>query len=276
MSALDQALGYSARWPVFPTNLVRRANGKLDKVPCIKQWGEAASRDLAQIESWWHRWPDAVISIPTGKPSGVIVLDIDVKDGRNGFDRLGELGKAILPETPIAHTASGGVHLYFARTEIEIRNSAGERGLGLGLDIRGDGGQVVLPSTNSGYWWDPHWNFDTVEPMSAPAWLGHRQHAHKVEPANGHGFSPQTALRESCDRIRCAADGQKHDVLNREAFRIGTLVAASLLRRNEAWNDIEAATAALIAISGADRSRTWKDLTDAFDDDLVAPRRAAQ
>jgi hypothetical protein len=169
----------------------------------------------------------------------------------------------------------GGVHVYFARTEFEIRNSAGEKGLGLGLDIRGDGGQVVLPSKNSGYWWDPHWNFDTVEPIPAPFWLGHRTRPapSRVTVQNGQSFSPTRALRQACDRIRSAADGSKHDVLNREAFRAGTLVSAGLLRRDETWNDLQAATAALIATSNAEPPRTWKFLAIAFNAGLSAPRR---
>ena len=34
--------------------------------------------------------------------------------------------------------------------------------LGPGLDVRGDGGYVILPSSGSGYTWDPLLNFDTV------------------------------------------------------------------------------------------------------------------
>jgi Bifunctional DNA primase/polymerase, N-terminal len=149
-----EAFGYAqlCKWPIFPTRLVRCADGKLDKIPCIKDWPNAASTDPAQIKAWWRRWPDAVISIPTGERTGVIILDVDVWDDRNGFDTLADLGKSILPETPISHTPSGGVHIWFARTDVAIRNSAGTKGLGVGLDIRGDGGQVVVPSPQSGYW----------------------------------------------------------------------------------------------------------------------------
>jgi hypothetical protein len=158
MTAAEQALAYARDrgWPVFPTELVRRPDGTLDKVPCVK-WAKneadrvaVDARNPDRIKSWWRRWPDAAISVPTGRRSGIVVLDIDVKQGRNGFDTLAELGKAMLPATPIAHTPSGGTHVYFARTELEIRNSAGGKGLGLGLDIRGDGGAIVLPSANSG------------------------------------------------------------------------------------------------------------------------------
>jgi hypothetical protein len=37
------------------------------------------------------------------------VLDVDVKRAEaNGFDSLEDLGHSILPETPMAHTESGG------------------------------------------------------------------------------------------------------------------------------------------------------------------------
>src|SRR5947209_1074467 len=86
-SPLAIALAYAQDrgWPIFPTRLVRRPDGTLNKLPCIK-WGTGASRDPAVIRQWWERWPDAVISIPTGMPSGIVVLDIDCKSGRNGFD----------------------------------------------------------------------------------------------------------------------------------------------------------------------------------------------
>ena len=43
-----------------------------------------ATHDPEQIESWWSQWPDANIGIATGEISGLLVLDIDEKNG--GFD----------------------------------------------------------------------------------------------------------------------------------------------------------------------------------------------
>jgi hypothetical protein len=49
------------------------------------------------------------------------------------------LGFAILPETPMAHTASGGLHLYFAPPEaVEIACTEGERGKGIGPGLDTD------------------------------------------------------------------------------------------------------------------------------------------
>jgi hypothetical protein len=64
--------------------------------------------------------------MPTGRISGRVVLDIDVKsDAANGFDSLDDLGLAIPPATPMVHTASGGLHVYFRSPDRELRNSAG-------------------------------------------------------------------------------------------------------------------------------------------------------
>jgi putative DNA primase/helicase len=278
MTPVEQALAYAERWPVFPTALVRRANGKTDKVPLVK-WAKAEAdraavdaRDPALIRRWWRRWPDAVISLPTGSRSGIVVLDIDVKEDRNGFDTLADLGAAILPDTPIAHTPSGGVHVYFAcHAAVEIRNSQGGKGLGIGLDVRGEGGQVVLPGPG-GYWWDPHWNFETVAPVSAPRWIGHRE-KRKAPVGRSGAFDPAAILRTACDNIRGAGAGERHEVLNREAYSIAGLVAAGELDHGTARHSLEAAALAMAASTGGDRIKAAADLDDAFRDGLRAPRR---
>ena len=57
------------------------------------------------------------------------MLDIDIKDDRrNGFDALADLGYSILPDTPMAHIGSAGLHLYFSPGSHDIRNTNGERG----------------------------------------------------------------------------------------------------------------------------------------------------
>jgi Bifunctional DNA primase/polymerase, N-terminal len=271
-ATIAMALDYATRrgWPIFPCSTT--------KVPLVREWGRVATTDSVQISAWLRRWPDALIAMPTGVRPGLVVLDIDVKAGRNGFDTLGEFGLAILPDTPLVHTRSGGVHVYFARhPRVEIRNSEGAKGgLGVGLDVRGDGGLVILPTPASGYWWDPHWNFDTVAPYPAPAWLGHKNKPKTVELRSGKQFNPHRALHESCNLIRSAPDGEKHSILNCEAFRVATLVASRLLDRDDAWRDLQAATAALIATSNADPHKTWKFLDVAFRDGLNAPRRASR
>jgi hypothetical protein len=284
MTPLDQALAYAERWPVFPTGLIPRSDGTFDKVPLVK-WAKdpkdraaVDARDPVTIARWWLRWPDAAISIPTGARSGVIVLDIDVKKGRNGFDTLADLGKSILPDTPIAHTPSGGVHVYFAcNKQVEIRNSAGVKGLGTGLDVRGDGGQVVLPGPG-GYWWDPHANFDTLVPMPAPAWLGRRPPKQRNSSTSGRAgrFDPQAFLGEACRRIRTAPDGTKHDTIRQETFRVATLVRDRLLTEHEARHALEAEIMPIGMRYDGDTAKVAGDYHGSFAEGLAAPARRPQ
>jgi hypothetical protein len=64
--------------------------------------------------------------MPTGNASGRWVLDIDVKRPEaNGFDTLEDLGHSVLPNAPMAHTESGGLHVYYDAGSRELKNSAG-------------------------------------------------------------------------------------------------------------------------------------------------------
>ena len=66
-------------------------------------------------------------------------------DGETGADTLRELEQqhGPLPATVECLTGGGGRHLYFKHPGCAIRNSAGK--LGSHLDIRGDGGYVIVP-----------------------------------------------------------------------------------------------------------------------------------
>jgi hypothetical protein len=260
----ETALGYVARgWPVFP------CRPWPSKRPLTQHGFYDASHDSGQIRAWWTQWPDALIGVPTGKASGLVILDIDVKDGcRYGFDSLADLGRSILPQTPMAHTASGGLHVYFSAIATIIRNSEGE--LGPGLDVRGEGGYIIAPSPGSGYAWDPHWNFATVPLLPAPAWLGHRQRGPAATPkGKTHRLDPLRILATACDNIRRAANGERHRILNREAYTIGCLVRAGALAEGHGIHELEAATAAMAWASRGDRAKTERDLEDAFRDGVT-------
>ena len=94
-----------------------------------------------------ERHPTALIGAPTGESMGGWVLDVDVHEDDkgqvvNGYHTLAalEARHGDLPRTAVAKTAGGGEHHYF-RYASGVRN----RGkLGLGLDVRGAGGYVVM------------------------------------------------------------------------------------------------------------------------------------
>jgi putative DNA primase/helicase len=53
------------------------------------------------------------VGVPTGKMSGVVVLDVDVDDG--GLESLAKLERAgaPAPKTARARTGGGGIHIFF-------------------------------------------------------------------------------------------------------------------------------------------------------------------
>ncbi len=84
-TTLAAALAYAAHGlPVFPC-LNEPTDPKQHKRPLTKNGFKDAKTDADAIRRWWRRWPDALIGMPTGASSGVAVLDLDTKNGKNGF-----------------------------------------------------------------------------------------------------------------------------------------------------------------------------------------------
>lgn len=170
-SPLAHALAYAARgWRVAP---VRPGT----KWPRLDAWQTHATTDPDTIRAWWARWPADGVSIITGRESGIFVLDVDPRHG--GDDTIAELATVHgpLPATVEALTGGGGRHLYYRMPDGQpITNDAGNL-LGPGLDVRGEGGQVVAPptvhpDTGRPYAWealnDP---LEGVAVADAPDWL---------------------------------------------------------------------------------------------------------
>lgn len=107
-----------------------------------------ATTDLKTIEAWGKQWPEANLAILTGAASGLVVWDIDPRHGGLetikeifGTDEPGPAWKAIA----IQRTGSGGYHLLYRHPDKVVRNRVGLRP---GLDIRGDGGYIVVAPSN--------------------------------------------------------------------------------------------------------------------------------
>lgn len=143
------------------------------KHPRLDAWPKKATRDEQQIIAWWTQWPYANIGGATGKKSGRNVLDVDPRNGGTVSLELLESRHAPLPETQEVITGSGGRHLIFSHDGLTLTNTAGV--LGAGLDIRSDGGNVVLPGSRhmSGrfYEYEVTHGPDDVPLASMPAWL---------------------------------------------------------------------------------------------------------
>ncbi len=126
----------SAGFDIFPC-----MNRGTPKKPWVK-WGREATSDINRVRSYWERWPDALIGLPTGMINQVTVLDIDRKNSVDGFASLERLGIRVDNlDCPKVRTPTGGLHLYFKYAP-EVRNSAGR--IAPGIDVRNDGGYVIV------------------------------------------------------------------------------------------------------------------------------------
>lgn len=152
------------------------------KRPAMTAWQHGATTDQQTISNWYRgMYANHGVGVATGpQPNGqnLIVIDIDEHDiEQSGSDSLNKLTSRFghLPETVEVATGSGGRHLYFlAPPAIEIRNDAGKR-LGVGIDIRGDGGQVLAPPTvhpnGTPYRWVDGLSPFDIQPALMPKWL---------------------------------------------------------------------------------------------------------
>jgi len=114
------------------------------KHPKIADWVHRATSDPEQVSRRSRKWPEANLGVRTGI-DGLIVVDIDPRNGGNGS--LEELQKEIgrLPDTVTVLTGGGGKHLYF-QTDFEVKS--GSSILGAGIDIKGKHGFVIAPPSH--------------------------------------------------------------------------------------------------------------------------------
>lgn len=166
---LEAALAYGAQGiPVFPCGP--------DKKPLVPHGFKNASNSEQAIRAWWGIWPDAMIGRPTGAASGVVVLDVDNGPGKVGGESLAGLiaQHGPLPDTWEALTPSGGRHLYFTYDPDRPIPCSASR-IGQHLDIRGDGGYVVVPPSQlpdgRAYEWELSSHPDDVPLAPVPEWL---------------------------------------------------------------------------------------------------------
>jgi hypothetical protein len=271
---LSAKLGQAEPLPVFPVN-------PSTKAPLIsaEEGGRGfhdASRDRQVIDSWRRRFPNALFATPTGAEAGLVVLDIDVTEATSGWDALEEIGVTTAPETPMSHTPRGGTHCYFVHPGHFVKTIAGK--LGRGLDIRGDGGSVILPF-GPGRRWDPHFGPDTpLAPM--PPWMVIPEPAPvpiSAEPRPGGNLSryAEAALDNAVARILKAGRGEQEVTLNGEAFGIGQLAGGSVIPPALA---LDAMLWAARRMPSFDARRPWRPVDlerkvkGAFTDGLREPR----
>ncbi|MBM4275877.1 MAG: DNA primase [Deltaproteobacteria bacterium] len=242
---LDAALSYAAsEWPVFPLWWPvngRCACGKPDcQHPAKHPLGtlaphgvKDATTDSQTIRLWWGRAPLANIGIATGPESGLVVVDLDPRNGGQP-DRL----PGPLPTTPTARTGGGGWHYYLAHPGDGLKFPPKLPGCP-GADIKGGGGYVLAPPSlhvsGRRYSWDTP---PTHILAPCPDWLLNAAKRPDPNPTvtppavhvGNHGTAyGRAALRAELTRLAQAPEGDRNNALNRAGYSLGRLVAAGHL-----------------------------------------------
>lgn len=263
-SAYAEKLG----WAVFP--LVK---GR--KVPAIpkSEGGKGvkdATRYLDDIERWGRKYPDANIGIACGIPSGIMVIDVDPRNG--GPDSLAKLASKgqILTPCPRARTGNGGWH-YIYRYQPGIINSKSK--LGPGVDIKTTGGYIVAaPSwiaksedgAGGSYVWEVS-PLDVAVPR-LPIWVSARMQP-RPDALRPTTFAPPTFSGSGQDPVahlvqfvQKAGLGTRNDRLYWSACRAGELIRSHKVGESATVNRLFQAALAC----GLDGKESMKTINSAF------------
>lgn len=136
MTLLDHALQYASwGWAVFPLQ-------PCSKEPATKHGFKDATTDAKQIRRWWKKHPAANIGIATGRVSGIVVVDIDPRNGGD-LHAFWREAKLDIVRLGTVITGNDGRHLYFRYPEGKQIPSRSE--FVKGIDLKSDGGYVVAP-----------------------------------------------------------------------------------------------------------------------------------
>lgn len=221
---LSAALHYARKGiPILPVRIWRDEGGRLNKKPCIRKWPTRATTNEKQLRRWWGKWPEAQPAFPTGKRSGIMVVD---------EDREGALAEAgiELPRTTAVRTGSGNRQYYLHHVE-GVRNSAGK--LAPDVDIRGEGGYAVaVPS--QGVWGCYEW-LERAPVAGCPDDLAEKMRNLRRRPEPGRGASSLSSDRLTSLGNSPIPEGQRND----------TLFFRTLDRRGQGFDHAQALAAAL-------------------------------
>ena len=165
MDSLSWAIGWHNRgFCVIPVHFVTDDGacscadphcGSPGKHPALRSWSQYQERrpTVNTLESWFEaggRYHGYNIGVVTGQVSGnVFVPDVDVGPGKVGLESLQDLilSNEDLPETIEQKTGGGGIHFFF-RAPPDIKVVTDKNVLGPDIDVRGEGGFVVVTPSN--------------------------------------------------------------------------------------------------------------------------------
>lgn len=168
-----------------------------------------ATTDAGQVSEWLARYPGCNWGIRP--PVGVLVLDVDPRNGGDVELRKLEEQHGTLPTTLTAQTGSGGLHLWLSY------NGPARGKLCTGVDVKTNKGYLVAPPSThicgGTYFW-----LDQSPAAYAPQWVKDRMNPpvrHQVPRPGGGGRSLDHLVKFVAD----APEGQRNQRLYWAACR---------------------------------------------------------
>jgi hypothetical protein len=238
-------IGVLALWGVAdgicdcPDGSECRSAGKHPHSTLARRGVYSAATDEKVIRSWFGRDPRINVGLAMGGALNLIAVDIDPRnDGDATYSDLVDAhGEDAFPETFTVRTGGGGWHKLYRLPEA-IKPAKGElKGkLGPGIDVKGEGGVVVAPSSlhSSGRRYEVEVNAYIAE---APEWIVNSLRK------SAEGLAPERVInfQAHCDRKQAGGAGATivEGERNERLFRVGCALwgkgevagAAELLRR---------------------------------------------
>jgi len=234
-------------WAVFPLIPGR-------KEPAVKWRSEQEwSKDPDYV---YDNWPDGYnIGIACG-PSGLLVVDCDVKHGKDGISDFRRVvgGK---PATFTVSTPSGGEHYYY-KTSRTWSNATGS--LPASIDIRGSGGLVVAPGSEiGGVTYEIKLDTDPPDPVPAALrsrieWVSSNRGRFRNQQSGWKNQQPvswkwkrrpavllKRDIETICDRVAVSPEGERNAVLYWASCRLAEIVGSGRITDDDAEADLLAA-----------------------------------
>lgn len=222
------------------------------KRPIFKNWQHLATKDPETLRDWFTN-AHLIPAVLCGIPSGVMVLDVEAKNG--GLEWLVQ-HRPHLPETEEYETRSGGRHLVFTCGNGQRTVPLGR--IHPGVELRSAGALAA-------YW--PAAGFPvccSAPPAALPSWV---LPAPKPAPApsyESHGLRPtariEAQLAGLVRTIACAPEGQRNASLFWAGCRVGEMIARGELSQPHA----EALLLEAASRAALDHIEAGKTISSAF------------
>jgi RecA-family ATPase len=122
-----------------------KSGGLMDKTPAMAGWGQWAEKATkTKVKEYAKTNKASNWAVHTGA-SGIVIIDVDVKGGKDGVESMNRLCTANSEkiDTLTVKTPSGGFHYYYKLPEGESI-TGGNNKLGVGVDIQAGGKYALL------------------------------------------------------------------------------------------------------------------------------------